>query len=364
MLTTAHFNHTIDERLDAMRQTGDAPADSLVALLFEDNPSESLSLLYRWAESDQTELPLMLYPEHPFWIHYQLLPDWVNPRLLDVGRQFFHQYADEIMLLLGFLSLPYCYAAADGAKVLFRSQRIIQDTRRRLAETAQFVLAMHHEDAFDIFKPAMPRAMRMMITVRLMHAAVRYHIRRLGKWNYSLLGVPVNQEDMAGTNMAFSFIILKGLRKIGYALAHQQAHAYLHLWNLVGHFIGVQEQLLPADERTAALLDQAIVRRQFKASPEGRALTQALIATMEENATNLPLMPFKGWVPAYMRFLLGDFVANLLAIPHSTLSPSIFHLYKLRGQLRSLSSPNTATNFGALLQRLYGKLTYRLPERM
>jgi hypothetical protein len=365
VLTIQRFtNSNTDAWLAAMRQVGDAPADALVALLFEDNPRLALPALHKWAVEKDTPIPLMLYPEHPFWLHYQQMPDWANTQQLQAGQAFFHRYAEDILLLLGCLSLPYCYAAADGAKVLYRSQRIVTDTRRRLAETAQFVLAMHNDAIFDMTKPEMPQAMRMIVTVRLMHAAVRYHIRRSGKWDNGQLGVPVNQEDMAGTNLAFSFIIIQGLRKIGYAIAHEQAAAFLHLWNVVGHFLGLQEQLLPADERTAARLDRAIAQRQFKSSPEGIALTQALIDSIEENVKASPLMQVNGFVPAYMRFLLGDTIANLLHIPIVAVSESLFRMYKLKNLWQDSTAGNQAANFRHILQRIYGNLTYQLPERL
>ncbi|WP_250631571.1 oxygenase MpaB family protein [Rhodoflexus caldus] len=364
MLTIQRFTQSnINEWLTAMRQQGDAPADAFISLLFEDSPRQALPALHQWASEKNTPLPLMLYPEHPFWLHYQQMPDWADKQQLQTGRAFFRQYAEDIMLLLGFLSLPYCYAAADGAKVLYRTRRIAEDTRRRLAETAQFVLAVHTDDIFDLTQAQMPQAMRTVVTVRLMHAAVRYHIRRSGKWNDEQLGVPVNQEDMAGTNLAFSFIIIQGLRKTGHAIAHEQAAAFIHLWNVIGHFLGVQEQLLPADERVAARLDRAIAQRQFRPSPEGTALTRALIESIEENVTASPLMQVKGFVPAYMRFLLGDSIANLLRISAAGVPSSLFGIFQLKN-LRPASASNSAADFQNILQRTYGKLTYRLPERL
>ncbi len=364
MLTIQRFTRSnINEWLTAMRQQGDAPADAFISLLLEDSPRQALPALHQWASEKNTPLPLMLYPEHPFWLHYQQMPDWANDRQLQTGRTFFRRYAEDIMLLLGLLSLPYCYAAADGAKVLHRTRRIAEDTRRRLAETAQFVFTVHNDDIFNIAQTQMPQAMRTVVTVRLMHAAVRYHIRRLGKWNNEQLGVPVNQEDMAGTNLAFSFIIIQGLRKIGYAIAHEQAAAFIHLWNVIGHFLGVQEQLLPADERVAAHLDRAIAQRQFRPSPEGKALTRALINSIEENVTVSPLMQMKGFVPSYMRFLLGDPIADLLEISAASVPASLFSIYRLKN-LRPASAGNTATDLQGILQRTYGKLTYWLPERL
>ena len=62
-----------------------------------------------------------------------------------LAQAYFEQNGDLYLAMLGFYSLPYCYAFADGAQVLVRSQRILDQIGERLGETTRFVL--------DIFKP-------------------------------------------------------------------------------------------------------------------------------------------------------------------------------------------------------------------
>src|SRR5690349_20672991 len=52
------------------------------------------------------------------------LPDWADEEKLLKGSRFFIRHSDTIMSLLGLLSLPYCYAAADGAMVLYLTERL------------------------------------------------------------------------------------------------------------------------------------------------------------------------------------------------------------------------------------------------
>lgn len=60
-----------------------------------------------------------------------------------------NSYLPEILHLLGFYSLPYCYAAADGAKVLVKSEKILHNTPKRLSDTAGFVLDVLDKGAFE-----------------------------------------------------------------------------------------------------------------------------------------------------------------------------------------------------------------------
>ena len=52
--------------------------------------------------------------------------------------------------------------------------------------------------------------------------------------------IPVNQEDMVGTLLTFSAVILDGLKKMGFSISTSDADAYLHAWNVVGHLSGVE----------------------------------------------------------------------------------------------------------------------------
>jgi len=126
------------------------------------------------------------------------------------GQKFFSRHSSDILLLLGFLSLPYCYAAAEGSEVLIRSKRIIEEPETRLAETAQFVFDVTAPNAFA--KDG--SGLASILKVRLMHAAIRYYIQQSGSWSADF-APPINQEDMAGTHLSFSLIPARGLRKPG-----------------------------------------------------------------------------------------------------------------------------------------------------
>ena len=70
--------------------------------------------------------------------------------------------------------------------------------------------------------------------VRILHAKVRFAIlNRKGKkkWNVRKLGVPINQEDMAATALAFSINVLAGIDLIaGNPVSDQEQLDYLALW--------------------------------------------------------------------------------------------------------------------------------------
>jgi hypothetical protein len=192
----------------------------------------------------------------------------------------------------------------------------------RLEETAEFIQDLMNLNAFE----SSGNGKAQIFKVRIMHAAARYYILK-GNWDLKY-GFPVNQEDMAGTNLSFSLIVIRGLRKMGFAIDYQQQMDYIKYWSYVGALLGVKPELLPDSGKEARDLDQQIAKRQFKKSDEGIALTNSLLKCFyslndEKQITNKEIAGF-------MRFLLEDEVADLLEIPVQKFPVSKQFLLKLK----------------------------------
>ncbi len=280
------------DSLERWRQVGDPQGDAFFA--------QHKEQIRNWFKTIDTNLAIKNLPPGAT----PELPAWADPVLLRKGVSFFEANSKNILLMLGYLSLPYCYAAANGAKVLYSTGRIKIQTRKRLAETAQFVLDVCEPNSLASNGKARASAFK----VRMIHAAIR-HSLLAGGWDTQSYGVPVNQEDMAGTNLSFSFIILRGLRQSQVKFSTSEALAFIHLWNVISYLLGLDESLIPHTLEDAALLERLIAKRNFRPSPEGTELAEALMLCLEETS------PFpKGFAVHYSRFLLGS-VADLLKIP-------------------------------------------------
>jgi len=153
--------------------------------------------------------------------------------------------------------------------------------------------------------------------VRLMHAAVR-HLILSGRaaavdaveWDPAW-GQPINQEDLAGTLLSFSHIPVVALRRMGIEVTPDEAAAYLHAWNVIGHIMGVRPELMPQNEDDATALTAAICRRQWAASDAGQQMTTALIEFAEHT---VPGGVFNGVPAALIRFLNDPAVPGALGV--------------------------------------------------
>jgi len=238
------------------------------------------------------------------------LPDWADEKKLAKAESFFKEYQIYVYSALLFASLPYCYAAADGARVLAHSNRIQDNTGKRLSETGQYIMDVSEPGAFS----AKGKAFNSIAKVRLIHAAVRYRLLQSGKWEKNW-GMPVNMEDMAGTNLAFSLVTLRAMERMGAKVDKETRDAFIHKWNVVSNLQGLDKALLAHTYEEALLLEKRIIRRLFRPSEEGKALTASLLKFIHE--VERPLAPDYG---AHMiRYLLGNQVGDLLRLPELSL---------------------------------------------
>lgn len=325
--------------LASMRQLADQPADDLIAEVFadENQKSEYRNLLNSFSTNTDLQKTDEFYTVKEAFQSATKLPNWADQKLMKQGSAFFAAHAASIMNLLGLLSLPYCYAAADGARVLDLSERIKNKPEHRLNETADFVWDVMAPNAF---KPE-GKGFTSIFKVRLLHAAIRFYTGKSSKWNAPDWGLPVNQEDMAGTNLSFSLLVIRGLRKFGLTIEYKDQQAFMHLWNVIGFLLGVDERLLPETGKEALLLEEAIRLRNFKTSEHGISLTQSLIkyfASVDPNFQPKQTMEL-------MRYLMGDEVANLLQLPPQTAPVSTVKFLQLISNFQVLKQLNTKFSY-------------------
>lgn len=206
------------------------------------------------------------------------LPDWIDFKKIKIAQSIFQNYGSFILLLLGFKSLPMAYTCGKGAEVLVHTGRLVEKSGsikpiiRRLMETTQFVVSVLAENGFSDQGSAIIVSQK----VRLMHSSIRYFISLAGNWNPEL-GIPINQQDMAGTLQSFSSLVVEGLNDLGVELSQEEKDAYVHHWRVIGHIIGVIPELNPDGYNNAHSLGMEIFLDQRKESEAGKILTKSLI---------------------------------------------------------------------------------------
>jgi len=286
---------------DAARKRGDAVADSVIRRLGRDVWAMN-ALMQGCRRSDQ---PL---PQHlpavarEFFEQQSALPAWFERTRVLAAQRWASQHLLHITAALFHASLPSAYAAERGATVLLCTGRMTTDLDRRVNETARFVIDVLTPDAFE---PS-GVAIRSVQQVRLVHSAVRFWLKERNPWPDE---VPLNQEDLLGTLMSFSVVVVRAVRRLGVSVSATEAEDFYHLWRVVGALLGVEPALLPGDFPAAERTSDLIAERQFRESRAGKQLMLALSVRINQHV----MVP--GMTDYLIRRLSGDRVADLLGIP-------------------------------------------------
>jgi hypothetical protein len=301
--------------LDGLRRVGDPPVDELVGAYLATAGAQAADLFRALVGAGA---------DHPDLARYQAdddaLPAWADPVRMAKGADFFAEWGLEIGMGLFCFSLPAGYAASRIAHVLDLTARLETDARRRIFETAQMVLDATTPGGLAPGAPGYVAARR----VRLMHAGIRSLIAQDPRVSKTPVpdghywcedwGVPINQEHLIATVLAFGWAMLGVLDKLHISYDPDAADAYLHLWDVVGHLMGVRDGLLPLSPADAPVVQALIEERNFAASPAGQRMTDALVGVMNEAGPGLLL---RGLPVALMRQFLGDRVADIAGVPAS-----------------------------------------------
>jgi hypothetical protein len=318
-----------DEFLEPMRQTGDPLADRVVTELFATGEIAAVNSLMKNLIVNDFPVPEDLPPVvRNYLAQTDALPDWADPDLIKAGEQVFWRFGPQLIVILNLYALPFCYLGKNGVQVLALTTRLLTNPTRRILETAQLLV--------DVMQPGglttgQGRGRRTIQKVRLMHAAVRKLAPMAPGW-VAKYGLPVNQEDLAGTLMAFSWVSLNGLEKLGITVPDAEREAYLHCWRIVGYLLGIHEEMLPKDIMSGEALSMTIARRQFGPCPEGQEMTKALTDML---ANIVPGNLFRHVPALLIRYFLGAQWAGWLGISEAPWTDLVFAPLRLLGMQAS-----------------------------
>jgi anti-anti-sigma factor len=307
--------------LDKMRHTGDPQADAVIAEIFKAGEAEAVNHLMKVMINNDylpsNELPPIMADFLEATTH---LPPWADWSRIRRGQELFQRYGLQFVAILYCGSLPMTYAARKGVHVLWSTQRMNKEPYRRIVETGQMVLDVMtpgglHEGGMGI---------RSTQKVRLMHAAVRHLLANSSRWDAENYQLPINQEDMAGTLIAFSTGITQTAPKIGLNLSSQEIEDYHHTWRVAGYLMGLLPEMLPIDATDSAYLGQRIFDRQCggtaETNLEGRELTAVLLRMLEE----MIRLPGLNDVPKMLvRYMIGDSVGDLLGVGETSVQAAL-----------------------------------------
>lgn len=291
--------------LETARDEADPAADQVAADISASELSRSWVILRGWKKNSEPVPAALPTSLREFFEESAALPRWADPEKLQDAHRLYARYPADLLAMLLYAALPECYAAPDGASVLSQTNSMAASPGLRLLVTAKFVVDVMSRDSL------MPEGngIRSVQKVRWMHALVRQRLTKTGDWA-SEKGVPINQEHLSGTLIAFSQVSIDALIKMGARITASEQAAYLHRWAVTGHLMGIKDEYLPYSVAEARSLSVIIRKRNHRSSEVGQQLMAELIEFAQSRFPPLT----RGMPAALVRHLVPQ-TADLLGVP-------------------------------------------------
>jgi hypothetical protein len=344
--------HWLPSELNVWRQRGDDELDTIVEQL---RPGPALDVVQlaaeaaaaeaaaaEAAEATQTNVSGADEPAEArrqqaalaaWYERMRAVPDWVDWAQLARGQDVFLVHAPAAALSLYYLSLVGGFSAPLITRVLRATAYLTApptQVMRRLVDTGAMVAACVTGGAEALYPGG--AGWVAALQVRVLHAKVRQRLNGRKYWQRDAWGVPINQEDLGATLLAFSYNVLVGIELVGgKPLPQQQQEDYLALWRYVGWLLGVESDVLDpcrSTSRSKAMLE-SVVMHLLEPDAHSVAVAHHLLKAPGARAW--------GYRAVLCRRFLGNPLADALQLPVPTSwyswewGASAAHLFMLRG---------------------------------
>ncbi|EZQ03023.1 oxygenase MpaB family protein [Acinetobacter sp. Ver3] len=240
-MTDQNFIPTYAEYLELNESlhTGDVPMDRLMDWVMT-NPRENRKLFETALYQGLDALPKPVPEIKAFFDLVEQQPVWFDQEKIDRAIQFTHRLGANVTFIMRDLALMTGYQYPGFNQPLILTGALSKYAGKRLAETHKWWLDVTKPNGFQRFNDGFTST----IFVRFIHSLVRYHLKKSKDWDWDIWGMPINQYDQAMTNIAFSGVMLLGIRAIGIFPTKSEVDAIMHFWKYTGWLMGVDEQWL------------------------------------------------------------------------------------------------------------------------
>ncbi|MGM1004316.1 DUF2236 domain-containing protein [Acinetobacter haemolyticus] len=230
--------------LNTALQSGDEPMDQVMQWMLQ-NPKLHRKYFETALYEGLDKLPHNIPELTDFFHLVEQKPVWYEQDKIDAAIKFTYRLGINNGLILRDLSLMTGYMYPGFNQPLILTGALKKQAGTRLAETTKWWVDITEPDGFTRFG----KGFTSTIYVRFIHALVRHQLQKSEKWDAETWGLPINQYDQAMTNIAFSGVVLIGIRALGIFPNKQEVDSFLHFWKYAGWLMGIEEKWLVDQER-------------------------------------------------------------------------------------------------------------------
>ncbi|MDJ1132131.1 oxygenase MpaB family protein [Streptomyces iconiensis] len=291
----------------------DEEADQLLATVIERGDVPKVNKLLRtWTRNDQPlpgELPTDL---REFMDTARHLPTWADRDKLDRAARFNETRGFYLNVLNGIGGGMLSTAIPREARAVYYSKGGA-DMEDRVAKTSKLGFAV---GALNAYQPGGSIVVEAVKT-RLVHAAVRHLLPKSPGWSGTSGGqkIPISLADMLVTWHTLPTFAMRRMRDWDVPISSADSAAYLHIWQVTAHLLGIRDEYVPATWDAADAQSEQLLDPVLGPTPEGVELTDILLRQLAEQTS--PGGLDRPLVNALARYLVGNQVADWDGIPRA-----------------------------------------------
>ena len=299
-------------------------------------------------------------------------PDWFDSRAVYPGCRAFHADSDLYVQALVGSSIVWGFTTLIS-KSFFMTGRLTDHGVRRLRQNIRQLIEIMIPGGLERHG----EGWKLSVRIRLIHAQVRYFLRKSDEWDEAEVGVPIHIGHVALAAANFSARVIEAAKRLGAEPTAEESEAFVQIWRYSGYLMGVPETILFKSEAEALELCRVAIACEPRPTIEGIVMANALVNSAPVViGINKPRdrQNLADYVYRVSRALIGDELADQINYPPQSTWGLLFYLRnkrRLAKRLRSLvpkwEAKAKVDRFTALVDNSQLRdplISYRLPPKL
>ncbi|MFI5560142.1 oxygenase MpaB family protein [Amycolatopsis japonica] len=234
------------------------------------------------------------------------LPSWADPAKLRRAADFNRRKDTYLFMLYGLGSGIMSTVIPREAKSVYWSAGGA-DMQDRAAKTFTFGYDLSDLNAFEPDGQFVVTANK----TRLVHAAVRHLLPQSPHWKaVADERIPISNGDILVTFHSLGTYVHRKLREWKVPMSAADEDAFLHMWQVAIHLLGVREEFIPKTWAAAEAQSAQVLTPILSPSFEGKELAEDLLGLTAQ----VDLGVTRGFLNEFVRYVLSDAIGDWLGL--------------------------------------------------
>ncbi|EHR49400.1 hypothetical protein (DUF2236) [Saccharomonospora marina XMU15] len=287
----------------------DDEVDRLLAKLLEAGEVPAVNTAMESWVNNSDQLPSDLPSDLATYLQQvNRLPSWADRDKLRRAADFNRRKDTYLFMLYGLGSGIMSTVIPREARSVYWSAGGA-DMKDRAAKTFTFGYDLSDLNAFEPSGQFVVTANK----TRLVHAAVRHLLPQSTRWTAVAdepKHIPISNGDILITFHSLGTFVHKKLIEWHVPMSAEDEEAFLHMWQVAIHLLGVREEFIPKTWADARAQSEQVLTPLLAPTTEGKRLAEDLLGLTAE----LDLGVTRGFLNEFVRYVLSDEIGDWLEL--------------------------------------------------